>query len=124
MTISENVGLLKTIFRGPKVIPGLSRLKLFSIARHYGISHLYIGNRVNHIVDYPPMYDEEEHKEPSGRTLFFHDRGDCYYYDVLDDNTRCVRQVEGFTVANHVCFEVEELKEFLKPKVKKIGGIK
>lgn len=123
MTISENVGLLKTIFKGQKVVPGLSRLKLFSIARHYGLSHLYIGNRVNHIVDYP-LHDEEEYREPSGRTLFFHDRGDSYYYDVLDENTRCVRQTEGFTIASHVCTEVEELKECLKPKVKKIGGIK
>ena len=123
MTIIENVELLRSIFASPLVVPKLSRLKLFSITKHYGMNHLYIGNRINHAVDFPIM-DEEESKEPSGRTLFFHDIGDSHYYDVLNDNTRCVRQKNGFTVANHVCTDIENLRDCLKPKVKKIGGRK
>ncbi len=124
MTISENVGLLKAIFTSPRVVPGLSRLKLFSITKHYGMGCLYVGNRVNYYIDFPTMCDKPEYEEHSGRTLFFHDRDDRYYYDVLDENTRCIVQKEGFTVANHVCTEIEQLKDCLKPKVKKIGGIK
>ncbi len=124
MTISENVGLLKAIFTSPRVVPGLSRLKLFSITKHYGMSHLYVGNRVNHYIDFPSMCDGEENKERSGRTLFFHDRDDRYYYDILDENTRCIVQKEGITIANHVCTEIEGLSDCLKPKTKKIGGRK
>ncbi len=122
MTISENVGLLKTIVRSPKVVPGLSRLQLFSIIRHYGIGRLYVGNRINYFLE-PELFVEEV-SERSGRTLFFHDRDDTYYYDVLDENTRCIRQKEGITIANHVCTDIENLSTCLKPKVKRIGGIK
>lgn len=124
MTIIENIGLLKTIFTSPKVVPGLSRLQLFTITKHYGLGHLYVGNRINHEIEFRSMTEEEALPERSGRTLFFHDKGDSYYYDVLDENTRCMVQREGLTVANHVCTEVKDLKDCLKIKQKKIGGIK
>lgn len=123
MTIKENMELLKTIFMSPRVVPGVSRLKLFSIVKHYGLMHLYVGDRVNHAIEGPEI-DEETHQERSGRTILFHDSGDMHYYDILDENTRCLRQWEGFVVANHVCKNVENLSEYIQPKVKRIGGIK
>lgn len=120
MTISENVGLLKTIFTSSKVVPGISKLRLFSITKRYGMNHLYVGNRINYFLDSEILIDEA--KERSGRTLFYHGKDDTFYYDVLDENTRCIRQKEGVTVANHVCTDIENLKDCLKPKVKKIGG--
>ncbi len=121
MKISENVELLKSIFTSSKVIPELPRLRLFFIVKNYGMSHLYVGNRMNHFID-SPSYAEEEMEERSGRTLLFHDSGDMFYYDVLDENTRCIRQKEGVTIASHVVKDVESLNDCLK--VKRIGGRK
>jgi len=121
MKISENVELLKMLFMNPQVVPGVSRLQLFSIIKHYGMNHLYVGYRINHFIDSPRF--EEERKERSGHTLLFHDSGDMFYYDILDENTICIRQKEGITIASHVVKDVEGLEDCL-PKVKKVGGIK
>ena len=54
----QNVKLFTSIFLGPTIISGVSRWRLYSLSKMFGIENVYVGKKLDYFAQANPRYKD------------------------------------------------------------------
>lgn len=116
-----DINLVEKIFYCEDLGVDVDKGMLVDYINYYGIDNIYIGYRVNYFSNGDLMLRNMSGKmliddcSVSGCTsLFKHDNHDYYYYDLLDDNTRCEYIHPDIFYLRNGCAGMKKISQVLK----------
>ena len=103
----------------------VSKEEFIRLSLELGLENLYVGERCNHASSGMVIRDMSGRRITPNMTggkksLFRHSSEDYYYYDILDQDTRCekIHPDEDFFYVRYGCTNLVKAEEMLKEKGK------
>lgn len=121
METKDKLCLYKGILLGHSGNSLATRFKLMRIVRDNNVDDLYAGVRIDNLSDYDFESGEIIRcdwgdslifaSERGEDTVFRHCQDDEYYYDIFDENTRCILIDDNVTQTEHGCCNLRGMND-------------
>lgn len=122
----EDIELVRKIYSTDLEIE-IDKKMLLDYINYYGIQNIYVGERVNHYSNgelrLRSMQGASLFPEISlggKKSLFKYEKGDYYYYDLLDENRRCEQVSPDIFYIRDGCDNMKPISSILNKTKEKV----